>query len=200
MDVALGFKAHSGWAALVVIAYAKGGIEIIDRRRIELIEEGELWAKQPYHAAEELEPKEARWVVKKGIASARQVAQRRVKEILRSRVYAGHQVAAGGVLVPEPMPDWTVDEILAVHIRMHKAEGVLFPDALCRAADKTGIPVVAVREKTLDEIASKSLRRSSGDIAKMLAALGKSIGPPWSKDQKTATLAAMIALKTIEKA
>jgi hypothetical protein len=29
---------------------------------------------------------------------------------------------------------------------------------------------------------------------KTIAALGKSVGPPWGKDQKEATLAAMIAL------
>jgi len=31
------------------------------------------------------------------------------------------------------MPDWSTDEILAVHFRMHKAEGELFRDALVRA-------------------------------------------------------------------
>jgi hypothetical protein len=30
------------------------------------------------------------------------------------------------------MPDWSIDEILAVHFRMHKTEGVLFRDALAR--------------------------------------------------------------------
>jgi len=28
------------------------------------------------------------------------------------------------------MPDWSTDEILAVHVRMHKAEGELFRDVL----------------------------------------------------------------------
>jgi hypothetical protein len=200
MNVALGFKAHSGWAAVVTIAKASVGVEVIDRRRIELIDEGELWAKQPYHAAEELEPGEARLVVKKGIASAQRVAVLRIKEIVRRSADSGYQISACGILAPEPMPDWGTDEILSVHIRMHKAEGVLFPDALYRAAEKNGIQVVSVPEKRLDELAQKALRKSGDDISKMLVAIGRSIGPPWTRDQKTATLAAMVAMKTLEKA
>ena len=40
-----------------------------------------------------------------------------------------------------PMPDWSVEEILAVHFRMHKAEGVLFRDALVEAANACGLAV-----------------------------------------------------------
>jgi len=193
--VALGFKAHSGWTVMVKIIASNREIAVIDRRRIELIDEGELWAKQPYHAAEELEPKEAGLLVSKGIASARKVAAKRFREIARQSVGRGHEISACGVVVPEPMPDWSTDEILSVHFRMHKAEGVLFPDALCRAAEKNGLPFVAVREKQLDDLAVKALSMSTQEITKMLAALGKSIGPPWSKDQKMATLAAAIAFK-----
>src|SRR4030095_6039362 len=46
------FKAHSGWAALVVLGTRSGDLEVLERSRVELVEEE--WAKQPYHAAEEL--------------------------------------------------------------------------------------------------------------------------------------------------
>ena len=85
------------------------------------------------------------------------------------------------------------DEILAVHFRMHKAEGVLFPDALSRAAEKCKLPLVTVPEKRLDEIAEKEFAAPIESVMKMIAALGKSAGPPWGKDQKTAALAAIIA-------
>jgi hypothetical protein len=170
---------------------------ILDRRRVELIEDGETWAKQPYHAAEELERKEASSVVKKGVASANRVAANRLSAIVRDLAKLGYEISACGVLVPEPMPEWTTDEILSVHFRMHKAEGALFPDALCRAAEKLGIPVVTLREKQLDDLAEKALEKPGGDIVKIISYLGKSIGPPWGKDQKHATLAAMIALRNI---
>jgi hypothetical protein len=44
------------------------------------------------------------------------------------------------------MPDWTTDEILAVHFRMHKAEGVLFQSALVRAAEKCKLNTLPVLE------------------------------------------------------
>ena len=49
MNVAFVVKAHSGWAALVVIGKRGGDIVAVDRRRIELVKDD--WAKQPYHAA-----------------------------------------------------------------------------------------------------------------------------------------------------
>jgi hypothetical protein len=52
MKVVFGMKAHSGWAALVVVGIRGGEFVVVDRRRIELVEEE--WAKQPYHAAEEM--------------------------------------------------------------------------------------------------------------------------------------------------
>ena len=85
------------------------------------------------------------------------------------------------------MPDWSVDEILAVHFRMHKAEGVLFRDVLLYAAAECGLRAVAVQEK--EESASE--RR----LLDAVAALGKSAGPPWGKDQKDAARAALIALR-----
>ena len=108
---------------------------------------------------------------------------------------AGHEVAACAVLMVDPTPDWTVDEILAVHFRMHKAEGVLFRDALARAAVACGLRLIEIPEKLLDEHAERALPTSVNSLWKLIASLGKSVGPPWGRDQKDASLAAMIALQ-----
>ena len=194
MKIALGFKSHSGWAALVAVGSSGSDFHIVDRRRIELIEEGELWAKQPYHAAENLDADEARNVVNRGVESAHRVAVRQLREIVKRAQKSGHECAGCAILIPSPMPDWSTAEILAVHMRMHKAEGVLFPDALCRAAEKCGLPLVAIREKQLDEQAEIAFETSIDQISERLAEIGKTVGPPWAKDQRTAALAAMIAL------
>src|SRR5512146_323870 len=138
MRIAFGLKAHSGWAALVAVARRDGDFEVADRRRIDLVEEA--WAKQPYHAAEGLEPGAARALVERGIAAARQNAVLELRATLRRERERGNEVAACAVLVAEPMPDWSIEEVLAVHFRMHKAEGVLFRDALARAAKACGLP------------------------------------------------------------
>jgi hypothetical protein len=196
VNVAFGLKAHSGWAVLVVVGMRGGELDVIDRRRIELVEQANVHrARQPYHAAEDLEPDEAKAVVNRGVEAARRSAVREMESAVRRARDLGHDVLACAVLVPEPMPAWSVEEILAVHVRMHKAEGVLFPDALLRAAGTCGLSVLAVPEKRLSQYAEESLAARLGRITQRIDTLGKSVGPPWGKDQKTAALAAVIALQ-----
>jgi hypothetical protein len=185
MKVAFGLKAHSGWAALVVVGGAER-IDLIDRRRLELVQHDEAsWAKQPYHAAEHLPAADARRLVQRGIDAAQRHATRAMRDALTRIEREGHAVSGCAVLMGRPMPGWTVDEILAVHFRMHKAEGELFRAALVEGAKRSG---VAVRELPEKELA----KQASGVGA--LAALGKTAGPPWGKDQKDAALAAWVAL------
>jgi hypothetical protein len=195
MKVALGLKAHSGWAALVVIGSTREGLHVVDRRRIELIEDGETWAKMPYHAAEEGEAAQARDVVKRGTESAHRVAARQMSDIVAQSRKREDDIVGCAVLMPEPMPKWSTEQILAVHFRMHKAEGVLFPDALCRAAEGCELRLVTVPEKQLDAIAEKELDVPMAKVTQLVVTLGKSAGAPWGKDQKTATVAALIALR-----
>jgi hypothetical protein len=189
---AFGFKAHSGWAALVVLGTHDGALQVLERSRVELVEEE--WAKQPYHAAEELKPAEARKVVQRGIDAAKRIALREMRSALKRTREGGFEIRACGLLVGSPMPDWSVDEILAVHFRMHKAEGVLFRDVLAKAANGCDLRLVAIPEKSLLEHPEAVLKTSASNLSQQIAALGKSVGAPWSKDQKEATIAAMIAL------
>jgi hypothetical protein len=193
MKVAFGMKAHSGWAALVVVGKGDDNYVVVDRRRIELVEDE--WAKQPYHAAEELKPDAARDVVKRGIEAAHRIAIREMRAAVNRERDRENEVTAGAVLVGNPMPDWSVDEILAVHFRMHKAEGVLFRDALCRATKACALRLVEIPEKLLMKQAEKALKTTASGLTKKIATLGKSVGSPWGKDQKDAALAAMMALQ-----
>ena len=195
MKVAFGLKAHSGWAALVVVGLAGNGFHVVDRRRIELVEDEDApSAKQPYHAAEGLHGEAARDVVARGVEAARRSAVREMQAALSRSRELGHEIVACAVLVADPMPDWSTDEILAVHFRMHKAEGVLFPDALVQGARACGLNVAVIPEKQLSEHAQGSLAGPLSRLMKRIETLGKSVGPPWGKDQKSAALAAMIGL------
>ncbi len=184
MKITFGFKAHSGWAALVVLGKKRGDFVVVERRRVELVEQN--WAKQPYHAAEGLKPDVAHDLVKRGIDAAYGIAIRELRAAVAQERERKNEVAACAVLVGNPMPEWSVEQILAVHFRMHQAEGVLFRDALINAARECGLKVLEVPEKSLTIHA---------DLSKHLPALGKQAGPPWGKDQKDAALAAMLALR-----
>lgn len=192
MKIALGWKAHSGWAALVVLGGRGDDVAVVDRRRIELAREP--WAKMPYHAAEGLEPAAARKLVGRGVDAAHRIARDEMRGVIERERARGGEVRACAVLVGNPMPDWSAAQILAVHFRMHAAEGALFRDALCAAAEACGLALVEVPEKSPARHAAQALGVPEGALAKKVAALGKSVGAPWGKDQKDAALAALVAL------
>jgi hypothetical protein len=54
---------------------------------------------------------------------------------------------------------------------------------------------LGIHEKQLDEQAERTLATPVDSLRKTIASLGKSVGPSWCRDQKDASLAAMIALQ-----
>lgn len=191
MKVTFGLKAHSGWAALVVLGKRGSNTVVVDRRRIELVEVE--WAKQPYHAAEDLKPAAARALVKRGIEAAHRIAIRELRAAVKRERGRDNEVTACAILAGNLMPEWSVEQILSVHFRMHQAEGVLFREALVGAAKECALKVIEIPEKMLMNYAAEALETPLSELPKKISVLGKSAGPPWGKDQKNAALAAMVA-------
>jgi hypothetical protein len=93
------------------------------------------------------------------------------------------------------MPDWTTDEILAVHVRMHQAEGELFRQVLVDGAQACGLALKTLPAKSALDTAATMMRVTRARLDAQLAALGKSAGPPWGLDQKEAAAAALVVLE-----
>lgn len=55
--------------------------------------------------------------------------------------------------------------------------------------------LVAIPEKELATYAERALGLPVSSLEKTIAALRKSAGPPWGKDQKDAALGALVALQ-----
>lgn len=96
------------------------------------------------------------------------------------------------------MPAWTTEEILAVHVRMHQAEGELFRDVLRSGARACGLVVTELPDKNALDSAARALQWTRARLDASIAALGKSAGPPWGKDQKEAAAAALVAWHAAE--
>jgi hypothetical protein len=144
-QVAFGVKAHSGWAALVALAERGAQLEVIERRRLALVDAKDAaWAKAPYHAADGLAAADAEDLVARAVAAAHAGAERALAEALAARRAQGDEVVGCGVLLGTGMPGWSVREILAVHMRMHKAEGELFRTALAQGAERAGLRCIGV--------------------------------------------------------
>lgn len=192
MRVALGLKARTGRAALVAIGGDVREPKFIERAQILLLPDG---AFAPYHAAEGLEREQARETVRRSIADAHRLAETGIREAARRMAQAGHELRGCGVLAGTGMPDWSIEEILAVHVRMHKAEGELFRDVLVAGARACDLAVSTLADKSALADAAKMLGLTRAQLDAHLAALGKSAGPPWRRDQKEAAAAALVALK-----
>ncbi len=194
MRVAIGFKCHSGWAVAVAIGRDASRFHLLDRRRVDLIEAADSpWAKAPYHAAEDLDPAAAHALVQRAVQSARTASERTLRDLCAAFRAEGHESVACAVLVAAPQPDWTTEQIRAVHFRMHQAEGAMFPAALVGAASRCKVPLLAIVAKELEQRAVHAFG-GAGRANSLVAGLGKDAGPPWGADQKSAALAAAVAL------
>jgi hypothetical protein len=183
---AIGFRAHSGWAAAVAIAGPADAPSVIARRRVEMVDRGAAGGKQPYHAAVGLGIREAQQIVTASAARAASLAAAALRGIVEDLRKLGHEVAGCGLLLASGRPLPALASILASHALIHTAEGELFREALRAASRACGLPLVEVKEREL-------LTRAK-PLEPHLAAMGRAIGPPWRQDQKYATMAAWLAL------
>ena len=183
MRTALGFRAHSGWAALVAVAGTIDALRVLERRRIVIADPEMPGSKQPYHAAAELSFPQAEMLVRRAIESSRALALEVMSATVKALRSQGHEVAGCGVLLGSGKALPGLEKVLGSHALIHTAEGEMFRDVLVWAAKECHLPVVGVREKGLD---ASSLQR--------IGSLGKLIGPPWTQDQKYATVAALMTL------
>src|SRR5205807_2513560 len=94
-----------------------------------------------------------------------------------------------------PLPQ--LEKILASHPLIHTAEGVFFREAVRRACEKLKIPVTGIRERELEEEADKKFGSAARKMHKRIDDMGKIVGAPWTKDQKSAALAAVLALENL---
>ncbi|HEY3118989.1 MAG TPA: hypothetical protein VGL15_00070 [Vicinamibacteria bacterium] len=192
---ALGYRAHSGWAALVVVSGDRKTIEVVDRRRIPLADDEKLSGSvQPYHAAEGKKLREAAALIGRFEASARRLAVQGQKAVADDIAKKGYAPVRAAILLASGRPLPELESILASHALIHTADGEHFRSALGHACEEGGIPVTRIRERELAQRAEEELKRPSAELIATVAALGRSVGPPWTQDQKLAALAGWVAL------
>ena len=191
--VALGLRAHSGWAALVAVAGTPRSPEILLRRRVELADPTFEGSKQPYHAAEGKKLPAAEKIIGRCAGDARRLAGEALDEVLAALKRSQRPAVACGLLLASGRPLPGLEAILASHALIHTADGELFRDALAAAAQARRLPVIRVREKEISARAAASLGIPEEEIARCLKTAGRLVGSPWTQDQKLAALAAWVA-------
>lgn len=189
---ALGFRAHTGWAAMIAVGGDVGSPKVIGRRRIELSTSAEGAA--VYHAARELDLSAARELVSR----ARREAEARARDAIASAVAElranGWPVLSAGVVLGKIRLPTELDRILASHALVHSAEGQLFRDVVISGSEACGLPVIGIAADKLHDEVARGLGLEPRELERRLAALGKEAGRPWAQDQKESALVAWLAL------
>ncbi len=189
---AAGFRAHTGWAACIVLAGPLDAPGVIDRRRLGLLAPGVPW--ECYHAAARLPPSKAEALIDNARDTARDLAREALRDIADELRAGKGELVAVGVVLSSARPLLSIEEALSSHAMKHAAEGQLYRQALIDAATDAGLPVAAAPERDLLDVAAGALGLSPVARRGRLGDLGRELGPPWAQDQKSAALVAWLAL------
>lgn len=186
---ALGVRAHSGWAAYVVLRGDPKAPQIAARGRMELFDHAAKDSKMLFHAAETMPFARAEKYIAECRAATAKLADLALKNILNEdeRIAGCCVLTASGKSLPE------LKAILASHALIHAAEGVFYRDAVADACARQKIVVRRVRERDIAVEAEVLPVRESGR-REVLNGFGKEVGSPWTQDEKLSALGAWLVL------
>ncbi len=192
----VGVAEHANAAVLVTVAPIG---ELLDRRRIDLTDHG--LPTHPHHH-------EGSWAIGRylNVPGARRLSLadavalvERVRAAAARGAREGLEALAAAVAVPiaaiairtcPPLPP-TIEERIADNRAQTYADSVMYRQVLAAAAEARGWSVHWYDRERVFHDAAAALGRE--DVAPLLAAIGRSMGPPWQATHKLATAAAFAA-------
>ncbi len=195
-DAAFGIRMHSGWGVVVCVSGNSATPEIVDRRRIVIIEPTMKGAKQPYHFAEALSLEEAERHIQKCVEASQRLALQAIREMLDGASARKYRVLGCAMLLASGRALPSLQKILASHALIHTAEGEFFRNVVREACEHFRFPVVGIRERELEERANATFGKAAARLRQHISSLGKTVGSPWTQDEKTAALAGLIVTET----
>jgi hypothetical protein len=192
LPVALGFRVKSGRAITVVLAGPLGSPEVLARREIQLSDPSVPESFQPFHAALEMTGQKAAKVIEQLAKLVQRAASASVGELVKEW-RAGHEIRDAGLVVGSLIDPARIKND---HIRAHALEGQLFRVSVEEALRSNGLTWVAITEREVYSAAAAALARSEEELKRAVSELGRAVAGPWRADEKTAALAAWMALQS----
>ena len=188
MRAALGFKTHTGWAAVVAIA----GREVVAKRRIDLVTDFRAGA--VFHAGQELPFAQAQALISSSQRRFEGMARDAIAALADELRAAGCDLRGSGIVAGNLKPLPPLESVLKSHALVHAAEGQLYRQVFATASEACRIPAAMVPAKELAARAARAIELSAAELTARIAAMGKASGKPWAADQKEAALAALVVL------
>jgi hypothetical protein len=187
----LGFRPHTYWTAAIALTGASQTPRVIERRRIDFASGDE---RSVYHRVETMAADAAQAWIARVWAACEADTQRGIRALINDLADSG--VTLGAAVVPigrARFPD-KLEDILKSHSHMHAAEGDFYRGVVATACTNLGLEVRRVVERDLPGLVAHLLRIDCPALEQRLKAIGAPLGPPWTEDQKLATLAAWSCL------
>ena len=196
---ALGFRMHSGWGVLVAVSRHDDTVQVVARKRIVVMNSEVPGGNQPYHyAAELLSQGKGLADCENYIATCRTVCENlalsTLVDTLEELNHRGYRVAGAAVLTSAGRTLPSLSHILTSHPLIHAAEGEFYRNAVRKPCEQLKISVETIREREVEKNAKSTYGSGANRVQRNIAALGKSIGPPWTSDHKAAALGALLLL------
>lgn len=192
--VAIGFRVHSGWAAMVAVSLDEGVPVVLHRRKLLLVRTFSYTFRQPYHTAEKMPLSDAAEFVREVEKESRELALSGLRALEKELESVTYKVRGCALLLASGRKLPEFEKILASHALIHTADGELFRESIRQACARAKLPLAAITERELLMAAATRLKKKPEFLNRQVAALGKSLGPPWTQDEKLATLAAWLTL------
>jgi hypothetical protein len=184
-DATIGVSDHGGWAVLVTVA---GDGTVLDRRRVTLVDE-DLPALPHHHEGQHLPIEEAVQLVERVRVSAGRHAERALDDVAR----AVPRSITGIALRECPRLPATVAERLTDYRARNTADWVMYRMALVGAAEARHWAVHWYDAKRVLEAAD--VAPGGADLESYFQRVRRSLGPPWNRDHRLATAAALVAAR-----
>ncbi len=191
---AIGFRVHSGWAAMVAVSLEDGAPVVLHRKKLALVKTFSYTFRQPYHTAEKMPHGDAVGFVRGVETESRELALSGLRALEKELDSADYKVRGCALLLASGRKLPEFEKILGSHALIHTADGELFRESIRRACMRAKLRLAAITERELLTTAATHLKKKPEFLNRQVAALGKSLGPPWTQDEKLATLAAWLIL------
>src|SRR3989442_16044915 len=191
MNVALGVRVKSGWAAAIVLGGPARSPQVLDSLPLALSDAAVPATRQPYHAGIGVaQTNSAR--LGRLIKLVERCARRSVAQLVRACRANGRRIRGVGIVVGS---DIDPQRIGNPHIRAHASEGRLFRTVIERAAKRHALRTVTTVERDMMPLAAIALGQSEGALRRAVTELGGPASGPWRAEQKMAALAAWMILE-----
>ena len=189
----IGLRAKTGRAIAVVLAGPPHSPRVLRRVELSLIDPRVPGTFQPYHEVMDLPWEKGQIAVRKFARAIERIAARALAQLVKKEHADGNVVCGVGIV---GAPDRQLEKIGSPHIRAHAAEGVLFRHVLETAATENQLDGLVFAERDFDQLAATELQITAEQLGQQLKDLGRSIGQPWRTEEKKATAAAWLALRS----